>query len=310
MSTNTKPVQGKAVVNSGRRKFLLDSARSAGGAALLAVGLGLYSRQSVSLPADAIRPPGALDEKDFLGACVRCGLCVRDCPYDTLKLARIGDKVTTGTPYFTARDIPCEMCEDIPCVKACPTGALDHSLTNIDDSRMGLAVLIDEETCLNFQGLRCDVCYRVCPVIDKAITLEMRHNDRSGKHAVFIPTVHSDHCTGCGKCERACVLETTAIRVMPHHLAKGELGHHYRWGWKEKDKAGRSLVAPDIEHKYNLPEGQSYDFEGRGLITEESDADDSSATPFGNNPLDTLNNNSLTPQPSGSNSSTRSGGAK
>ena len=294
MSTRPTQAQQSAKLNS-RRKFLLDSARAGGAATLVALGLGLYSRNSVSLPASAIRPPGALDEDDFLGACIRCGLCVRDCPFDTLKLASFGDKVTTGTPYFTARDIPCEMCDDIPCVKACPTGALDHSLENIDDARMGLAVLIDEENCLNFQGLRCDVCYRVCPVIDKAITLEMEHNVRSGGHAMFIPTVHSDHCTGCGKCERACVLEDTAIRVMPFELAKGELGHHYRWGWKEKSKAGKSLVAPDVEHRYNMPQGQSYDLQGEGLIIDgsPSDADSSNASPFGSNPLDTLKNNSL-----------------
>ena len=101
---------------------------------------------------------------------------------------------------------------------------------------------------------------------------------------------HSDACTGCGKCERACVLETTAIRVMPFELAKGELGHHYRWGWKEKNKAGESLVAPDIEHKYNLPEGQSYDIQGEGLIMDKKAP---GATPFGTNPLDTLNKNTL-----------------
>ena len=47
----------------------------------------------------------------------------------------------------------------------------------------GLAVLLDHETCLNWQGLRCDVCYRVCPLVDKAITLERIHNDRTGIHA-------------------------------------------------------------------------------------------------------------------------------
>ena len=289
MNIESTQVQRSAKLNS-RRKFLLDSARAAGAATLVAFGVGLYSRQSVSLPASAIRPPGALDEEDFLSACIRCGLCVRDCPFDTLKLAKFGSDVTTGTPYFTARVVPCEMCDDIPCVKACPTGALDHSLENIDDARMGLAVLIDEENCLNFQGLRCDVCYRVCPVIDKAITLEMEHNVRSGKHAFFIPTVHSDHCTGCGKCERACVLEDTAIRVLPFELAKGQLGQHYRWGWKEKDKAGKSLVAPDVEHQYNLPQGQSYDLQGEGLIIENKASDPS---PFGANPLDTINRNNI-----------------
>jgi len=241
--------------SSSRRRFLANTARAASGVSLLAMGLGMYSKSAQSLPAQAVRPPGAGVEKDFLSACVRCGLCVRDCPYDTLKLAQPGNGLASGTPYFSARDIPCEMCEDIPCVVACPTGALDKSLTDIDDARMGLAVLIDQETCLNFQGLRCDVCYRVCPLLDEAITLDLQHNRRSSKHALFIPIVHSDVCTGCGKCEHACVLDEAAIKVLPHHLAKGELGKHYRLGWKEKEKAGGSLVTPDQPHEFNLPDG-------------------------------------------------------
>jgi len=272
-------------VDQYRRRFLIRAAGQACGAALLGVGLITFSRQAHTLPATAIRPPGALAEQDFLGACVRCGLCVRDCPYDTLKLAELGETVTTGTPYFTARDIPCEMCEDIPCVVACPTGALDKGLTNIDDARMGLAALVDQENCLNYLGLRCDVCYRVCPLINKAISLEPQHNLRTGKHTFFIPVVHSDACTGCGMCERACVLPEAAIKILPQRLAKGAPGQHYRLGWEEKQKAGGSLVTPDTEHKYNLPEGYQYDYEGRGLIKE----DKNTQTPFADNPLDTLN---------------------
>ena len=227
---------------SARRRFLKEVAGAAGGACLLALGTGLYSRQAGARPATAIRPPGALAEADFLAACVRCGLCVRDCPSDTLKLSRLGDGVATGTPYFEARKIACEMCEDIPCVKACPTGALDHGLTDIGKARMGLAVLIDHETCLNFLGLRCDVCYRVCPVIDKAITLEKVHNPRSDRHAMLLPTVHSDACTGCGKCEKSCVLPEAAIKVLPPKLAQGAPAEHYRKGWEEKAKAGGSLI--------------------------------------------------------------------
>jgi ferredoxin-type protein NapG len=283
--TDTANKPRSTPASAARRRFLVDLARTGGGVALFSLGIGMYARQAASLPALALRPPGALHESQFLGACIRCGLCVRDCPYDTLSLAKLGDEVATGTPYFTARNVPCEMCEDIPCVKACPTGALDHELTDIDDARMGLAVLIDEENCLNFQGLRCDVCYRVCPSIDKAITLEMQHNVRSGKHALFIPTVHSDACTGCGKCEKACVLEEAAIKVLPVRLAKGELGHHYRWGWEEKQKAGGSLVTPDQPHEYTLPEGERYDYEGKGLILEESGDE----VPFDSDPLSTLN---------------------
>ncbi|MDH5599756.1 MAG: ferredoxin-type protein NapG [Gammaproteobacteria bacterium] len=253
-------------VKSSRRRFIQDTARTVCGVSLLGLGLGVYSRQTHSLPATALRPPGVKSEEEFLAACIRCGLCVRDCPYDILKLATFSDEAPLGTPFFTARKLPCEMCEDIPCVKACPTSALDHDLTSIDDARMGLAVIVDQETCLNYQGLRCDVCHRVCPLINKAITLEPRHNQRSGKHTIFIPVVHSDSCTGCGVCERACVLEEAAIKVLPIKLAKGEIGKHYRLGWEEKKKAGKSLVTPDQEHKYNLPEGLKYDHSGEGLI--------------------------------------------
>jgi ferredoxin-type protein NapG len=267
-----------------RRQFLAGTVGAACAAGLAGLGLASYTRQAMSLPAHAIRPPGALEEKDFLGACIRCGLCVRDCPYDTLRLAQPGEDVALGTPYFVAREIPCEMCEDIPCIVACPTGALDHSLTDIDESRMGLAVVVDQESCIAFRGLRCEVCFNVCPVRGKAITLEMQHNERSGKHALFIPVVHSSDCTGCGKCEQACILEEAAIKVFPLHLAKGMLGRHYRLGWQEKEKAGRSLVTPDVEHKYNLPEGMRYEYEGEGLIMEEQAPE----TPFADDPLETL----------------------
>ncbi|HEB94907.1 MAG TPA: ferredoxin-type protein NapG [Sedimenticola thiotaurini] len=269
-----------------RRKFLVDMAKTACGVGLMGMGLGLYSRAASSLPAQAIRPPGALPEEEFLGACIRCGLCVRDCPYGILKLASPGEEVPTGTPYFTARTGPCEMCEDIPCIPNCPTNALDHELKDINDARMGLAVVIDQETCIAFLGLRCEVCFNICPIRGKAITLDYEHNKRSGKHARFLPVVHSEACTGCGLCEKACILEEAAIKVLPTHLAKGVLGKHYRIGWEEKAKAGHSLVTPDVRHQYNLPEGVQYDLQGKGLIMDSGATDD---VPISSNPLDTLN---------------------
>ncbi len=237
-----------------RRRFLQDSARAAGGCVVAGSLLAWLARDARALPAEALRPPGALSEKEFLSACIRCGLCVRDCPYDTLKLAELGvDAVATGTPYFTARDVPCEMCDDIPCVAACPTGALDPGLDNIDDAKMGVAVLVDQENCLNFLGLRCDVCYRVCPVIDDAITLETAHNARSGHHAMFIPTVHADRCTGCGMCEKSCVLPEAAIKILPARLARGSSADHYRKGWEEKESHGGPLVDGLIDLPDRLP---------------------------------------------------------
>ena len=247
MVVKQRDKESAVTVNSGRRQLL------AGGAALCGLallGLGGCSQKEGS--GILLRPPGAVEQ--FSAACIRCGQCVRACPYETLKLVGIFGEGGTGTPHFEPRQVPCEMCEDLPCVKACPTGALAPELVDVNKAKMGLAVLVDQETCLNFQGLRCGVCYRACPKIDKALTLEARHNIRSGKHTLFLPRVHSDECTGCGKCERSCVLPIPAIKVLPRKVAKGELGHHYRLSWKEKEKHGGSLIPQQLDLPDRMPE--------------------------------------------------------
>lgn len=212
-----------------RREFLTKLAQ---GAALAGTGGLVWSyllhNQARAAPY-ALRPPGALAEADYHAKCIKCGQCVRACPYATLRLARAGDSVPIGTPYFLPRETPCYMCPDIPCKVACPTGALDPNLADIAQARMGLAV-IDIENCLSWRGLRCEVCHRVCPVKDKAITIE-HHPRRVSKHAMFVPIVHSDHCTGCGVCEKSCPTEEAAIRVLEPKLVQGRIGEHYRLGW-------------------------------------------------------------------------------
>ncbi len=66
------------------------------------------------------------------------------------------------------------------------SGALDREIESIDDARDGAGGTGGPENCLNFQGLRCDVCYRECPKIDEAITPELERNTRTGKHARFL----------------------------------------------------------------------------------------------------------------------------
>jgi ferredoxin-type protein NapG len=237
-----------------RRQFLTETILAATGALVLAAGLGLYHSSAKALPAYAIRPPGALPENRFLGACLRCGQCVRTCPYNILHLAELGEEIPTGTPFFIPRKGFCRMCENMPCIRACPSGSLSKSLPTIYEAKMGLAVLIDHENCLNHLGLRCDVCYRACPLIDEAITLDMQVNRRSGVHTLFIPVVHSKHCTGCGKCEHSCVLENAAIKVLPIEQARGKLGKHYRLGWEEKEKAGGSLIPEQLKLPIRRPE--------------------------------------------------------
>lgn len=188
------------------------------------------------------RPPGALEPGAFEVACSKCGMCVSACPYDTLKLAQIVDDAVQGTPFFDPRHIPCYMCRDIPCVKACPTGALDPALTDIRDARMGIAV-IDPASCLAYQGLRCEVCYRDCPEQGKAITIEMTPRQIS-RHAMFTPKVNPDACTGCGLCVRSCPTALPAINILDRTKFLGRLGDHYRLGWKEADDVRPIPEAP------------------------------------------------------------------
>ncbi|RKZ13780.1 ferredoxin-type protein NapG [bacterium] len=226
----------------GRRDFLALLARGAAAAAVGGVVWGDVVDAESHAPL-VLRPPGALDETEFLGKCLRCGLCVQACPYDTLSLAGPGGSASAGTPSLTPRSVPCYLCQDIPCVVECPTGALDQGSLAAQDgpgldvnrTRIGLAV-VDRENCIAHWGLRCDACYRTCPLIDKAITIEHSRNRRTGRHAMLVPIVHAEHCTGCGLCERACVVEKAAIFVLPHAVAQGAVGDEYIKGWEATDE--------------------------------------------------------------------------
>ena len=141
-SENQKKMQ-KPTVTPERRKFLKDATRTAGGLVGLGLLLGLQQKQSLAREGVALRPPFAIEnDEKFTSACIRCGQCVQACPYDMLHLASLLSPMEAGTPYFIARDKPCEMCPDIPCAHACPSGALDREAQDINQSRMGLAMCV------------------------------------------------------------------------------------------------------------------------------------------------------------------------
>ncbi len=223
-----------------RRKFVLNMARGVGLAALGGFVWSAYVDE-VTASQLLLRPPAALDEKDFLKSCIKCGMCVEACPYDTLMLARPGDNLPLGTPYFLPRKTPCYMCPDIPCVPVCPSGALDETRVtkegklDIKSADMGVAV-IDTHSCIAFWGIQCDACYRACPILGEAITIEYAKNTRTGKHAYRTPLVHPQVCTGCGMCEKACVTQKASIFVLPRDVAQGKAGAHYIKGWDKTDE--------------------------------------------------------------------------
>ena len=234
--------------------------------AFAAVGLGglVWGTALKSSGNDLVmRPPGALPEKDFLKACLKCGQCMVACPYDTLMLASVNDKILSGTPHFQARNIPCYMCTDYPCIKECPSKALTveaitvNDVTSINNSKMGLAV-IHKESCIAFWGIQCDACYRACPLMGKAISLETDKNVHTQKHANLKPLINSDVCTGCGLCEHVCVVEKPAVKVLPRDLATGKAGDHYLKSWDEKDETRLNNPKDEPELKDDVKSALDY----------------------------------------------------
>jgi ferredoxin-type protein NapG len=159
-----------------RRKFLQAAAVGTG-----VVGLSMTGLLPVLLrKAERLRPPGALDEHDFLASCIKCGQCVQVCPVNALKPADLLDGFGVGVPFIDAREQACDFSCDVgQCILACPTGALAYHkpaflptregaelaspavlLAKQNDpeptlqfkERMGLARLAHPEACLSVRG--------------------------------------------------------------------------------------------------------------------------------------------------------------
>ena len=136
-----------------RRRALVLSILAGGAVA----GLGLAGYYPIMTWADSrhrLRPPGAIDEQEFLAACIKCGQCVQVCPVEAIVLDDFQDGFSNGTPRIDARVQACDFaCDATQCVLACPTGALSHEISKKEQVRMGLAVLTHPETCLARKGL-------------------------------------------------------------------------------------------------------------------------------------------------------------
>ena len=147
--------QSKTTIS--RRKFLKTSTLVVAGSAIAygAVSVPLLRKDRLLL-----RPPGALDEDIFLASCIKCGQCLQVCPPQVIKLAGISQGFGIGTPYIIPREGACILCSGLPCVLACPTGALAHELSLGKDAEMGLAVISHPDTCLSVRGVN-DLVFRL-----------------------------------------------------------------------------------------------------------------------------------------------------
>lgn len=180
-----------------------------------------------------IRPPGAVDEREFLARCIRCGECMKVCPNNALQPAVTQAGVEgLWTPVLVPRIGYCEQ-SCVLCSQVCPTGAI-RKITEKD--RLGVGkrpvklgtAFYDHGRCLPWaMQTPCIVCEEFCPTSPKAIwveEVEVPVRDASpgadgappAMRTVKLQRPHVDPslCIGCGACEKVCpVQDQPAIRV-------------------------------------------------------------------------------------------------
>ena len=147
-----------------------------------------------------LRPPGALEEVEFLSTCTRCDACVKACPHHSI-LKKSLQGVSAGTPYIDPEKQGCHLCSDFPCIESCEPGAL--IVANIQPVvRMGEAK-VDTERCLTYREIQCTSCYDACPFPEKAIKIGF------DRHPEVL-----DGCVGCGLCTKPCPAGPKAIKAL------------------------------------------------------------------------------------------------
>ncbi len=201
----------------GRRKAMTGVAAGAVIVPLMRANTGMGKSRHDRL----LRPPGSLEEADFLSRCIRCGECMKVCPNNSLHptLDQAGLE-GLWTPTLVPRIGYCEP-SCVLCSEVCPTGAIwqltpkekgwvvgvsEHQNQPV---RLGTA-FYDRGRCLPWaEATECIVCEEWCPVSPKAIYVqEAQVIDSTGVvKTLKQPRVDPSRCVGCGACEYACPLQ-------------------------------------------------------------------------------------------------------
>ena len=207
-----------------RRRWIL-----AGFAGVLAYPFLRFSRavNKRGFHEKAIRPPGSVEESEFLERCIKCDQCINVCPTNVLQPATLAESGLEGA-WTPVMDFSVGFCQlnCTLCTEVCPTGAiqktpLDRKLgtgtyEKAGPIRVGTA-FFNRGRCLPWaMETPCVVCEEVCPVSPKAIG----HYEATVKRwdgnevALTRPYMRPELCIGCGICEHECpVIDDAAVYV-------------------------------------------------------------------------------------------------
>ena len=206
---------------------------SVGGAAAAVPAMRIANWPDRAYSEKVIRPPGAVEEREFLERCIRCAECMKVCPNNALHPAFFEAGLEgLWTPILIPRigycEFSCVLCGDV-----CPTGAIQK----IDEKqKMGIGqkplsvgtAMYDKGRCLPWSmAIPCIVCEEFCPTSPKAIwaeTVKIPKRDSKpnpdGGHPEMLtievqrPQVDPSLCIGCGACEKVCpIVDKPAVYV-------------------------------------------------------------------------------------------------
>jgi ferredoxin-type protein NapG len=118
-----------------------------------------------------------------------------------IRLLESDDPRLSGTPFIDPQMQACVVCEDLACMKVCPTGALQSVPRHL--IHIGVAE-VRQDVCVRKHGDDCRLCVEKCPIGATAIHLA----EGSGE-----VVVREEGCVGCGVCEMYCPTEPRAIVI-------------------------------------------------------------------------------------------------
>ena len=148
-----------------------------------------------------LRPPGALAEELFGDRCACSAQCVSACPVKAIRVLESDEPRLNGTPYIDPSLQACVVCDDLACMKVCPSGALQSVPRHL--IHIGVAEL-HRDLCVRTDGEDCRECVEKCPLGTEAIDIPHQGADVE---------VKEDGCIGCGVCEMYCPTRPRAITV-------------------------------------------------------------------------------------------------
>lgn len=144
-----------------------------------------------------IRPPWAIDEREFIERCTRCDDCLKACPEHIITRGR------GGFPAIDFSRAECTFCAE--CVEVCKSQALHMPHQDAEPATAWSNKAGIQPGCLAVNRIECRVCGEHCAV--RAIRF------RISAGAVATPAIDLEVCNGCGACVSSCPVGAVVVRV-------------------------------------------------------------------------------------------------